>query len=255
MSRGELERWFWPKTVGNWGERKGSSNTTNHVQSSIKKILPLKKEAANEKDLRKEEMVRNTRAPEIPTYVEEDSQKRKGSSNTTNHVQSSIKKILPLKKEAANEKDLRKEEMVRNTRAPEIPTYVEEDSQKRKGSSNTTNHVQSSIKKILPLKKEATNEKDLRKEEMVRNTRAPEIPTYVEEDSQSRLPLKFKSLADYGEQKSCAVTTVSRLADFLGDIMVKDKGLRCQYVDRVNEIADTRLAQFVVGEARSEDGN
>ncbi|GJR20588.1 hypothetical protein Tco_0969115 [Tanacetum coccineum] len=172
-------------------KRKGSSNTTNHVQSSIKKILPLKKEAANEKDLRKEEMVRNTRAPEIPTYVEEDSQKRKGSSNTTNHVQSSIKKILPLKKEAANEKDLRKEEMVRNTRAPEIPTYVEEDSQKRKGSSNTTNHVQSSIKKILPLKKEAANEKDLRKEEMVRNTRAPEIPTYVEEDSQSRLPLKF----------------------------------------------------------------
>ncbi|GJS17026.1 hypothetical protein Tco_0411498 [Tanacetum coccineum] len=61
----------------------------------------------------------------------------------------------------------------------------------RKGSSNTTNHVQSSIKKILPLKKEAANEKDLRKEEMVRNTRAPEIPTYVEEDSQSRLPLKF----------------------------------------------------------------
>ncbi|KAL4591685.1 hypothetical protein LXL04_004655 [Taraxacum kok-saghyz] len=39
-----------------------------------------------------------------------------------------------------------------------------------------------------------------------------------------------KSLADYGEQKSCAVTTAKRLADFLGDTMVKDKGLRCQYV-------------------------
>lgn len=39
-----------------------------------------------------------------------------------------------------------------------------------------------------------------------------------------------KSLADYGEQKSCAVTTAKRLADFLGDTMVKDKGLRCQYI-------------------------
>lgn len=39
-----------------------------------------------------------------------------------------------------------------------------------------------------------------------------------------------KSLAEYGEQKSCAVTTAKRLADFLGDAMVKDKGLRCQYV-------------------------
>ncbi|GJS97334.1 DNA polymerase epsilon catalytic subunit A-like protein [Tanacetum coccineum] len=32
------------------------------------------------------------------------------------------------------------------------------------------------------------------------------------------------------EQKSCAVTTARRLTHFLGDIMVKDKGLRCQYV-------------------------
>lgn len=39
-----------------------------------------------------------------------------------------------------------------------------------------------------------------------------------------------KSLADYGEQKSCAVTTARRLADFLGDTMVRDKGLRCQYI-------------------------
>lgn len=39
-----------------------------------------------------------------------------------------------------------------------------------------------------------------------------------------------KSLADYGEQKSCAVTTAKRLAEFLGDSMVKDKGLRCQYI-------------------------
>jgi hypothetical protein len=39
-----------------------------------------------------------------------------------------------------------------------------------------------------------------------------------------------KSLSDYGQQKSCAVTTARRLADFLGDTMVKDKGLRCQYI-------------------------
>nr|GEY19937.1 hypothetical protein [Tanacetum cinerariifolium] len=101
-----------------------------------------KKKAANKiKDLRKEEMVRNTRASEIPTHVEEDSHsplpmvllvrlsrpvkfesicflsvvsERKRSSNTSNHVQSSIKKIVPLEKKAANKiKDLRKEEMVR----------------------------------------------------------------------------------------------------------------------------------------------
>ncbi|VFQ71569.1 unnamed protein product [Cuscuta campestris] len=38
------------------------------------------------------------------------------------------------------------------------------------------------------------------------------------------------SLADCGEQKSCAVTTAKRLRDFLGDAMVKDKGLCCQYI-------------------------
>ncbi|KAJ7294671.1 hypothetical protein O6H91_Y241800 [Diphasiastrum complanatum] len=39
-----------------------------------------------------------------------------------------------------------------------------------------------------------------------------------------------KSLADYGEKKSCATTTARRLADFLGDAMVKDKGLSCRYI-------------------------
>jgi DNA polymerase epsilon subunit 1 len=39
-----------------------------------------------------------------------------------------------------------------------------------------------------------------------------------------------KSLVDYGDQKSCAVTTAKRLAEFLGDSMVKDKGLHCQYI-------------------------
>ncbi|KAL8144918.1 DNA polymerase epsilon catalytic subunit A-like [Apium graveolens] len=52
-----------------------------------------------------------------------------------------------------------------------------------------------------------------------------ELLDYISESS-----TMSKSLADYGTQKSCAVTTAKRLADFLGDAMVKDKGLRCQYV-------------------------
>ncbi|KAK7271283.1 hypothetical protein RJT34_27054 [Clitoria ternatea] len=52
-----------------------------------------------------------------------------------------------------------------------------------------------------------------------------ELLDYISESS-----TMSKSLAEYGEQKSCAVTTARRLADFLGDTMVKDKGLRCQYI-------------------------
>ncbi|KAK7262191.1 hypothetical protein RJT34_29753 [Clitoria ternatea] len=52
-----------------------------------------------------------------------------------------------------------------------------------------------------------------------------ELLDYISESS-----TMSKSLADYGEQKSCAVTTARRLADFLGNTMVKDKGLRCQYI-------------------------
>ncbi|KAL0460774.1 UNVERIFIED_CONTAM: DNA polymerase epsilon catalytic subunit A [Sesamum latifolium] len=52
-----------------------------------------------------------------------------------------------------------------------------------------------------------------------------ELLDYISESS-----TMSKSLADYGEQKSCAVTTAKRLADFLGDAMVKDKGLLCQYI-------------------------
>ncbi|XP_021832845.1 DNA polymerase epsilon catalytic subunit A-like isoform X1 [Prunus avium] len=52
-----------------------------------------------------------------------------------------------------------------------------------------------------------------------------ELLEYISESS-----TMSKSLADYGEQKSCAVTTARRLANFLGDSMVKDKGLRCQYI-------------------------
>ncbi|XP_068311422.1 DNA polymerase epsilon catalytic subunit A-like [Pyrus communis] len=52
-----------------------------------------------------------------------------------------------------------------------------------------------------------------------------ELLDYISESS-----TMSKSLVDYGEQKSCAVTTARRLADFLGDTMVKEKGLRCQYI-------------------------
>lgn len=55
-----------------------------------------------------------------------------------------------------------------------------------------------------------------------------------------------KSLADYGEQKSCAVTTAKRLADFLGDAMVKDKGLHCQYVVACEPKVCNSCVQFVL---------
>jgi hypothetical protein len=39
-----------------------------------------------------------------------------------------------------------------------------------------------------------------------------------------------KALEEYGDRKSCAVTTAKRLAQFLGDERIKDKGLACNYV-------------------------
>ncbi|KAI9293341.1 hypothetical protein K502DRAFT_366802 [Neoconidiobolus thromboides FSU 785] len=39
-----------------------------------------------------------------------------------------------------------------------------------------------------------------------------------------------RSLSDYGEQKSTSISTAKRLAEFLGDEMVKDKGLACQFI-------------------------
>ncbi|KAI8802655.1 putative DNA polymerase epsilon catalytic subunit A [Cladochytrium replicatum] len=39
-----------------------------------------------------------------------------------------------------------------------------------------------------------------------------------------------KSLEEYGGQKSTSISTAKRLAEFLGDQMVKDKGLTCRYV-------------------------
>ncbi|TSU24182.1 DNA polymerase epsilon catalytic subunit A [Bagarius yarrelli] len=39
-----------------------------------------------------------------------------------------------------------------------------------------------------------------------------------------------RKLEDYGEQKSTSISTAKRLAEFLGDQMVKDAGLSCRYV-------------------------
>ncbi|XP_041470272.1 DNA polymerase epsilon catalytic subunit A-like isoform X2 [Lytechinus variegatus] len=39
-----------------------------------------------------------------------------------------------------------------------------------------------------------------------------------------------RKLEDYGEQKSTSISTAKRLAEFLGDQMVKDKGLACKFV-------------------------
>jgi len=37
-----------------------------------------------------------------------------------------------------------------------------------------------------------------------------------------------RQLSDYDGQKSTSISTAKRLAEFLGDDMVKDKGLACQ---------------------------
>lgn len=39
-----------------------------------------------------------------------------------------------------------------------------------------------------------------------------------------------KTLAEYGTQKTTAITTAKRLAEFLGEQMIKDKGLNCKYI-------------------------
>nr|GEX84532.1 DNA polymerase epsilon catalytic subunit A-like [Tanacetum cinerariifolium] len=59
-----------------------------------------------------------------------------------------------------------------------------------------------------------------------------ELLDYISESS-----TMSKSLADYDEQKSCAEITTTRLTDFLGVTMVKDKGLRCQYGNPLSEWA------------------
>jgi DNA polymerase epsilon subunit 1 len=46
----------------------------------------------------------------------------------------------------------------------------------------------------------------------------------------SESSMMSKSLEEYGDRKSCAITTAKRLAQFLGDERIKDKGLACNYV-------------------------
>ncbi|KAL6523491.1 hypothetical protein OROGR_017094 [Orobanche gracilis] len=52
-----------------------------------------------------------------------------------------------------------------------------------------------------------------------------ELLDYISESS-----TMGKSLEDYGGPKSCAVTTAKRLAEFLGNSMVRHSGLCCRYV-------------------------
>jgi DNA polymerase epsilon subunit 1 len=39
-----------------------------------------------------------------------------------------------------------------------------------------------------------------------------------------------KTMEEYGDRKSMAITTAKRMAQFLGDDMIKDKGLACRYI-------------------------
>lgn len=39
-----------------------------------------------------------------------------------------------------------------------------------------------------------------------------------------------RKLEDYGTQKSTSISTAKRLAEFLGDQMVKDAGLSCRFI-------------------------
>ena len=52
-----------------------------------------------------------------------------------------------------------------------------------------------------------------------------ELIEYFSESS-----MMSKSLEEYGDRKSCAITTAKRLAQFLGDERIKDKGLACNYI-------------------------
>jgi DNA polymerase epsilon subunit 1 len=39
-----------------------------------------------------------------------------------------------------------------------------------------------------------------------------------------------RELEDYGEQKSTSISAAKRLGEFLGEEMVKGKGLACQFI-------------------------
>jgi DNA polymerase epsilon subunit 1 len=54
-----------------------------------------------------------------------------------------------------------------------------------------------------------------------------------------------KSLEDYGEQKSTSISTAKRLAEFLGDEMVKDKGLACKFIISIKPSGDPVASRAV----------
>ena len=47
-----------------------------------------------------------------------------------------------------------------------------------------------------------------------------------------------KSLEEYGEQKSTSISTAKRLSEFLGDQMIKDKGLACKFIISLKPAGD-----------------
>ena len=52
-----------------------------------------------------------------------------------------------------------------------------------------------------------------------------ELMEFISESS-----VMSKSAEEYGDRKSCPVTTARRLAQFLGEDLIKDKGLVCKYI-------------------------
>ena len=54
-----------------------------------------------------------------------------------------------------------------------------------------------------------------------------------------------RSLEDYGEQKSTSISTAKRLAEFLGDEMVKDKGLACKFIISIKPSGDPVASRAV----------
>lgn len=61
-------------------------------------------------------------------------------------------------------------------------------------------------------------------------TKAENMPDYELFELIAEKRTMSKALEEYGAQKSTSISTAKRLAEFLGDEMVKDKGLNCKYI-------------------------
>jgi DNA polymerase epsilon subunit 1 len=61
-------------------------------------------------------------------------------------------------------------------------------------------------------------------------TKAKSLPDYELFELIAEKRTMSKTLEEYGGQKSTSISTAKRLAEFLGDEMVKDKGLNCKYI-------------------------